>query len=81
MGKKSLTWIRLIIICYTVPRWPSWLSDQIAFSLKSFKSATIAPILHIGTERFSHSEFLSHPDASQQVSVQSDTVWEEMWVF
>ena len=27
-GQKLLTWIRLII----VPWWPSWLSDQIAFS-------------------------------------------------
>ena len=32
MGQKSLTWIRLIMICYIVPWWPSWLSDQIAFS-------------------------------------------------
>ena len=32
MGQKSLTWIRLILICYIVPWWPSWLSDQIAFS-------------------------------------------------
>ena len=31
LGQKSLTWIRLIMICYTVPWWPSWLSDQIAF--------------------------------------------------
>ena len=29
MGQKLLTWIR---ICYTVPWWPSWLSDWIAFS-------------------------------------------------
>ena len=32
MGKKLLTWIRLIMICYFVPWWPSWLSDHIAFS-------------------------------------------------
>ena len=32
MGQKSLTWIRLIMICYIVPWWPSWLSDQIALS-------------------------------------------------
>ena len=31
MGQKSLTWIRLIKICYIVPWWLSWLSDQIAF--------------------------------------------------
>ena len=29
VNKKSLTWI---MICYNVPWWPSWLSDQIAFS-------------------------------------------------
>ena len=32
VGQKSLTWMRLIMICYIVPWWPSWLSDQIAFS-------------------------------------------------
>ena len=32
VGQISLTWIRLIMICYIVPWWPSWLSDQIAFS-------------------------------------------------
>ena len=32
VGQKSLTWIRMIMICYIVPWWPSWLSDQIAFS-------------------------------------------------
>ena len=32
MGHKSLTWIRLLMICYIVPWWPSWLSDQIASS-------------------------------------------------
>ena len=32
VGQKSLTWIRLIMICYIVPWWQSWLSDQIAFS-------------------------------------------------
>ena len=31
VGQRSLIWIRLII-CYIVPWWPSWLSDQIAFS-------------------------------------------------
>ena len=32
-GQISLTWTRLIIICYIVPPWwSSWLSDQIAFS-------------------------------------------------
>ena len=33
MGQTSLTWIRLIMIlvCYIVRWWPSWLSDQIAF--------------------------------------------------
>ena len=32
VDQKSLTWIRLIMICYIVPWWPSWLSDQITFS-------------------------------------------------
>ena len=32
VGQKSSTWLRLIMICYIVPGWPSWLSDQIAFS-------------------------------------------------
>ena len=30
VGQKSLTWIRLVMICYIVP-W--WLSDQTAFSI------------------------------------------------
>ena len=32
VGQKTLTWITLIMICYIVPWWPSWLWDQIAFS-------------------------------------------------
>ena len=32
MGQKSLTWIRLITICYIVSWWPSCQSDLIAFS-------------------------------------------------
>ena len=32
VGQIWLTCIRLIMICYIVPWWPSWLSDQIAFS-------------------------------------------------
>ena len=31
-NQKLLTWIRLTMICYIVPWWPSWLSDPIAFS-------------------------------------------------
>ena len=31
MSQKSLTWVRLIMICYIVPWWPSRLSDQIAY--------------------------------------------------
>ena len=31
-GQKPLTWIRLIMICYIVPWWPYWISDQITFS-------------------------------------------------
>ena len=66
MGLKSLTWIRLIMICYTVPQWPSQLSDQIAIK---------APILDIGTEPFSNSESPCHADASHQVSAQSDLLF------
>ena len=66
MGQKSLPWIRLIIICYIVPWWPSWLSDQIA---------TKAPILDIGTERFSNSELPCHPDDSHQALAQSDLLF------
>ena len=85
VGQKWLIWIRLIMICYIVPWWPSWLSDQIAFSnsessvVWSFKIATMAIILDTGTEWFSNSESPFHPDASHQVSAQPDTVWEEMW--
>ena len=58
VGQKLLTWIRLIMICYIVPWWQSWLLDQIAFSnsesviccLKSFKIATLANVLDTGTE-------------------------------
>ena len=42
---------------------PSWLSDQIS---------TKAPILGIGTERFSNSKSPCHSSASHQVSAQSD---------
>ena len=74
VGQKSLTWIRLIMICYIVPWWPSWLSDQIVFSnsesdvvLKSFKIATRAVILDIDIEWLGNSESPFHPDASHQV--------------
>ena len=32
VGQKLLTWIRMIMICYIVLWWPSWLLDQIVFS-------------------------------------------------
>ena len=32
VGQKSLTSIRLIMICYIVPWWPSWISEQKDFS-------------------------------------------------
>ena len=67
MGQKLLTMIRLIRICYFVPWWLSLLSDQIAFS--NPESDTI---FGIGTERFGNSESPCHPDASYQVSAQSD---------
>ena len=38
-GQKSLTWIRLIMICYTVPWWLSWLSDH--------QTTSKAPILEL----------------------------------
>ena len=61
MGQKSLSWIRLIMICYIVPWWPSWLSDQIAQSdlpfgsrcdFKIFKLAAMVGILDIRKESF-----------------------------
>ena len=39
---------------------------------EEFKIATKATILDIGTERFGNSESPCHPDASNQVSAQSD---------
>ena len=36
MGQKSLIWIRLIMLCYSVPYRPLWLLDQIAFSNSEF---------------------------------------------
>ena len=84
VGQKSVTWIRLIMICYTGPWWPSWLyhiklAIQNLICLKSFKIVTMATILVIGTERFSNSESLCHPDASHQVSAQSDVLfWEKI---
>ena len=32
MGQKLLTWNGLIMICYIMTWWPSWLSDPTAFS-------------------------------------------------
>ena len=32
VGQISLGWIRLIMTCYIVLWWPSWISDQIAFN-------------------------------------------------
>ena len=31
-GPEIAPWIRLIMMCYIVPLWPAWLSDQIPFS-------------------------------------------------
>ena len=49
-----------------------------AGGLKILKMATVVAILDIGTNNFSNSESLCCSDASQQVSAQSDIVWEEM---
>ena len=83
VGQKLLPWIRMIMICYIVPLWPSWLSDEIAFSSSesdvvwSFKIVSMAAILDIGTERFSNSESPCHHDASHQVSAQPDLLFEK----
>ena len=37
MGQKLITWIRLIMIGYIVPWWPSWLSDQTIQNLMLFE--------------------------------------------
>ena len=29
----GLTWIMLIMICYNVPWWPSWLSDRLPLAI------------------------------------------------
>ena len=63
------------MICYIVPSWhhirlPLAIKNLIC--LKRFKTATMAAILDIGTELFSNSESPCHPDASRQVSAQSD---------
>ena len=53
MGQKSLTWIMLIKICYIVPWWPSWLSDQIAFIFLIW-------VLGSFQECFTHIELIVH---------------------
>ena len=58
MGQKSLTWIRLSMICYIVPWWQSWLSNQVAFRIQNlmlfeeFQDCHNVAILGIGTEDF-----------------------------
>ena len=37
VGQKSLTWIRLIMICHIVPWWPYWLSDQMPLAIQNLK--------------------------------------------
>ena len=76
VGQESLTCIRLII-CHTVPWWPSWLSDQIAISnpesdvvwrvsrLPSWPPSWILELNDLA--------ILNLPDASHQVSVQYDS--------
>ena len=65
------------------------LAIQNPMLFEEFKIATTAAILDTGTERFSNSEFPCHPDASHQVSAQSDfggdvvwriSIWRPSWI-
>ena len=82
VGQKSLTWIRLIMVCYTVPWWPSWLSDQIAFS--SSESDVVWTVIRLlpwlpswilELNNFSNSPW-RFPSSFAWTWL---TVWEEMW--
>ena len=77
VGQKSPTCIRLIMICYIVPKWRlnCLLQFRIWCCLKSFKITTMAANLDIGTKRFSNAESSCHPDASHQVLAQSDLLF------
>ena len=82
-GQESLTWIRLIMIFYFVPWWPSWLSDQIAFSdLESDDVWRVSRLLSwppswkLELNDFSNSEFPCLPTSFSSIWL---TVWENMW--
>ena len=67
VGQKYLTWIRLVI-CYIVPWWPYWLSDQIAFSnsetnvvLRVSRLLSWPPSRILELNDVSNSEFPCHP--------------------
>ena len=66
VGQKSLTWIRLIMISYNVPWWPSWLSNQIAVSnlesdvVWSASRLTLPPSWIFELHDFNHSESACH---------------------
>ena len=44
VGQKSLTWIRLIVICYIVPWPPSWILELNDLSNSEFPCPPIPPI-------------------------------------
>ena len=86
MGQKSLTWIRLMMTCYIVPRWTSWLSDQIAFS--NSESAVVWRVSdchhgpHLGYWNWMIQQFwisISPWCLPSSFSSTWLTVWEEMW--
>ena len=76
VGQKSLTWIRLIMMVHCAMlailaiRSDCLEQFRIWCCLKSFKIATMAAILDIGTKRFSNSESPWYPDASHQILAQ-----------
>ena len=84
MGQKSLTFIRLIMICYTVPWWPSWLSDQLAFSnLESEEFQDCHHGCHLGYWNWAIQQFWTSMSAWRLPSSFGSiwlTVWEETWV-
>ena len=86
MGQKLLTWIRQILICYIVPWWLSWLSDQIAFNNSEsdvvWRVSRLPPWHHLGYWNWMIQQFwISISPRCLPSSFGSTwlTVWEEMW--
>ena len=73
MGQKSLTWIKLIMICYNVQWWPSWLSDQIAFSNPESDVSRLPSWPPSWILELNDLAILKLCNASHQISAQSDS--------